>query len=122
MKRLRLILPLAAVWILAGCHSTEPAITPQVVAGSYTWVSKDPERPATDHTLNRLVLKRDGTYDLVEGGRTKTTSERKGIWRIVSGNPPNVLLDHAGYPIEIERDEIRLLIDLDTGVWWVKPR
>jgi len=49
-------------------------------------------------------------------------SEKKGTWSIVPGKPPNVVLDHAGYPVEIKRNEVRLLIDLDTGVWWVKPR
>jgi len=67
-----------------------------------------------------LVLQSDGKYDLVEGGTTKAVSEKKGVWRIVPGNPPNVLLDHAGYPIEIKRNEVRLLVDLDVGIWWVK--
>jgi hypothetical protein len=112
--------------------------------GTYTYVSEDPESRATDHNLNRLVLQSDGTYDLVEGGTTKTVSEKKGVWRIVPGNslkvlrapvrpgapfrwivpgnPPNVLLDHAGYPIEIKRNEVRLLVDLDVGIWWVKAK
>jgi hypothetical protein len=89
---------------------------------NYTFVSKDPESRATDHNLNHLVLHSDGTYDLVEGGATKAVSEKKGTWSIVPGKPPNVVLDHAGYPVEIKRSEVRLLIDLDTGVWWVKPR
>jgi hypothetical protein len=49
-------------------------------------------------------------------------SEKKGVWRIVPGTPPNVLLDHAGYPIEIKRNEVRLLVDLDVGTWWVKAK
>ena len=98
------------------------AVTTQVVAGNYTFVSKDPESRATDHNLNHLVLQSDGTYDLIKGGATKAVSEKKGTWSIVPGKPPNVVLDHAGYPVEIKRNEVRLLIDLDTGVWWVKPR
>ena len=37
-------------------------------------------------------------------------------------DPPEVLLDHAGYPIEINGNEVRLLVDLDVGIWWRKPR
>jgi hypothetical protein len=120
--RFLLLLLMAALCVLAGCHTTQPPVTTQVVAGNYTFVSKDPESRATDHNLNHLVLQSDGTYDLVEGGATKAVSEKKGTWSIVRGKPPNVLLDHAGYPVEIDRNEVRLLIDLDNGVWWVKPR
>jgi len=107
---------------LDACHTTQPPVTPETLVGSYTYVSKDPESRATDHNLNSLVLQSDGTYDLVEGGTTEAISDRKGVWRIVSGNPSNVLLDHAGYPIEIKGNEIRLLVDLDVGIWWVKSR
>ena len=112
----------AAACVLAGCHTTQPPVTQEFLAGNYTFVSKDPESRATDHNLNHLILRSDGTYDLVEGGSTKPVSEKKGMWTMVPGKPANVLLDHAGYPIEIKRDEVRLLIDLDTGIWWVKPR
>ena len=114
-----------ATCALVGCHTTPPPVTQELVAGSYTFVSKDPESRATDHNLNHLVLRLDGTYDLVEGGTTKLVSEKKGVWTIEHGSPSNVVdvvLDHAGYPIEINRNEVRLLIDLDIGVWWVKPR
>ena len=47
-------------------------------------------------------------------------SEQKGVWRIVPRSSPNVLLDHAGYPVEIRKNEVRLLVDLDTGIWWVE--
>lgn len=107
---------------LVGCHTTQPPVTQELIAGNYTFVSKDPESRVTDHNLNHLILRSDETYDLVEGGSTKPVSEKKGMWTIVPGRPANVLLDHAGYPVEIKRDEVRLLVDLDTGVWWVKPR
>lgn len=142
--RFRLVLLLLACYALAGCHTTRPPVTREVLVGSYTYVSKDPENRVTDHNLDHLVLQADGRYDLVEGGTTKAVSEKKGVWRIepgrplhvlpaparpgvpsrwiVPGNPPNVLLDGAGYPIEIKRNEVRLLVDLDVGIWWVKPR
>ena len=120
--RFRLAVLLLGSCALAACHTTQPPVTEKVLVGSYAYVSKDPASRATDHNLDRLVLQSDGKYDLVEGGTTKAVSEKKGVWRIVPGNPPNVLLDHAGYPIEIKRNEVRLLVDLDTGVWWVKPK
>jgi hypothetical protein len=121
-QRFGLAMLIATTCALIGCHTTQPPVSQKLLAGSYTFVSKDPESRSTDHNLNHLVLQSDGTYDLIEGGTTKAVSEKKGAWGVVSGNPPNVFLDHAGYPIEIHGTEIRLLIDLDTGIWWVKPR
>jgi hypothetical protein len=122
---LGLVMLVTVACALVACHTTQPPVTTEILAGNYTFVSKDPESRATDHSLDRLVLRSDGTYDLVEGGTTKVVLEKKGVWRIEPGSPSNVVnvvLDHAGYPIEIKKNEIRLLIDLDTGVWWVKPR
>ena len=123
--RFGLAMLVTAACALMACHTPQPPVTTELVAGNYTFVSKDPERRATDHNLNRLVLQSDGTYNLVEGGTTKPVSEKKGTWRIEPGSPSgvvNVVLDHAGYPVKIKRNEVRLLIDLDTGVWWTKPR
>jgi hypothetical protein len=120
--RFRLLILMTIACVLVGCHTAQPPVTPEILVGNYLFVSNDPESRATDHNLNHLILQSNGTYDLVEGGSTKQVSEKKGMWMIVPGKPTNVLLDHAGYPIEIKRDEVRLLVDLDTGIWWVKPR
>src|SRR5437660_12876496 len=93
-QRFGLAALVAMVCALVGCHTTQPRVTQELLAGNYTFVSKDPENRGTDHNLNHLVLHSDGTYDLVEGGTTKVVSEKKGAWRVVSGNPPNVLLNH----------------------------
>jgi len=117
------LLLLLACCALVGCHTTQPPVTREALVGSYIYVSEDPESRATDHNLSHLVLQSDGTYDLVEGGTTKAVSEKKGLWRIERGSPSNVVdvvLDHAGYPIEIRKNEVRLLVDLDVGIWWVK--
>jgi hypothetical protein len=108
-----------------GCRTTQPPITQELVAGNYTFVSKDPETRASDHNLNHLTLRSNGTYELIKGGTTEPTLTEKGVWRIEPGSPSgvvNVVLDHAGYPVEIKKNEIRLLVDLDTGVWWTKPK
>jgi len=108
---------------LAGCRTTQPSVpTQKALAGSYVYKSENPEGRATDHELDHLVLHSDGRYDLVQGGSTKAVSEKKGTWRIVPGAPPNVLLDNAGYPIQIKRNEIRLLIDDDVGIWYAKTK
>jgi hypothetical protein len=88
-------------------------------------VSENSEGRASDYNLNHLVLHNDGTYDLVEGGTTKSISKKHGIWTIETGTPPDhvdVVLDHSGYPVQVRKSEIRLLIDLDTGIWWTKHR
>lgn len=120
--RFLLILLLFVFCGLTGCHTAQPPLTREALVGSYVYVSKDPESLASDHNLDQLILQSDGGYDLVEGGTTKAASEKKGAWRIVPGTPPNVVLDHAGYPIEIRKNEIRLLVDLDVGTWWEKAK
>ena len=123
--RFRLALLLLACCAFAGCHTAQPPVTREALAGSYTYVSEDPESQATDHNFSHLILRSDGTYDLVEGGTTKAVSEKKGLWRIEPGSPSNVVdvvLDHAGYPIEVKKNEVRLLVDLDVGIWWVKAK
>jgi hypothetical protein len=120
--RFQLVMLMLACFALAGCHANQTLISHEVLIGSYGYLSKDPATSPTDHNLDHLVLRADWTYDLVEGGTTKAVAEKNGTWKIVPGDPPNLLLDHAGYPIEIKQNEVRLLIDLDTGIWWVKPR
>ena len=123
--RSRFIVLVLASCALAGCHTTQSPVTREVLIGSYTYVSEDPESRATDHNFSHLILRSDGTYDLVEGGTTKAVSEKKGLWKIEPGSPSNVIdvvLDHAGYPIEIKKNEVWLLVDLDVGIWWVKVK
>lgn len=120
--RFRLVMLMLASCALAGCHTTQPPVTRGALVGSYAYVSQDPESRATDHNLNHLVLRSNGEYDLVEGGRTKAVSEEKGVWTIATGNSPNVHLKHEVLPIEIKQNEVRLLVDLDVGIWWVKAK
>lgn len=105
---------------LAGCHSQHRPITREELVGNYTYVSKDPEDVPTNRNLNRLALQADGKYDLVRGGTTRAVSEKKGDWRIIPGDPPNVFLNRTLYPIEMKRNEVRLMVDYDVGIWWVK--
>jgi hypothetical protein len=97
-------------------------VTRETLVGNYTYISQDPEEKMTDHNLDHLVLESDGKYDLVQGGSTKEVSEKKGLWNFYDGNPPEIDLDHAGYPVQIEGNEIRLLIDDDLGIWYAKTK
>lgn len=107
---------------LAGCNTSQTLpLTQQALAGSYVYRSVDTSvDKSTDHQLDHLTLRADGTYDLVQGGSTKAKSEKTGEWNIQSGDPPNVVLDHAGYPIQMKKGEVRLLINDDLGEWYVK--
>lgn len=108
--------------LIAGCHANQPIPTnPESFVGSYVYVSIDTSvDKATDHQLDHLVLQSDGKYDLVEGGSTKARSEKTGVWHLVHGDRPNVELDHAGYPIQMNRHKIRLVVNDDLGEWYQK--
>jgi hypothetical protein len=107
---------------LVGCHSRHPPITYNALVGTYVYNSRDPENRPTDHEWDRLTLSPDGKYDLVQGGPTKTKSDKTGRWHFHDGEPAEVELDHAGFPIRVERGEIRLLIDDDVGIWYLKQK
>jgi hypothetical protein len=122
MKSL-LTVALLILWCaLTGCKSKQAPIARDALVGSYVYKSEDPEAKDSDHNLNHLVLQANGRYDLIEGGSTKAPTETQGSWTIVDakGSGQEVLLDHAGYPIRVERGEIRLLIDTDIGIWYAK--
>lgn len=89
--------------------------------GTYLYKSVDTSvDESSDHELDRLVLEADGHYWLRQGRSTKARIDRKGIWTFVPGEYPNIVLDHAGYPIEIKQGKIRLVINYDLGEWYAK--
>jgi hypothetical protein len=120
--RLQLRFATLACCLLAGCHTAQQTVTRGNLVGNYTYISQDPEEKMTDHNLDHLVLQSDGRYDLVQGGSTKEVSEKKGLWNFYDGNPPEIALDHAGYPVQIKGSEIRLLVDDDLGIWYAKTK
>ena len=121
--RLQLGLAMLACYVLVGCHTTQPPVTREALVGSYAYKSQDPEGRATDHEWDNLTLQADGKYHLVQGGPTRLTSEVVGAWTLRAGaNGSEVLLDHSGYPIQMKRNEVRLFIDNDVGIWYSKAR
>jgi hypothetical protein len=97
-------------------------VTRDVLIGNYIYKSEDPEGKASDHEWDKLTLQADGKYDLVQGGPTKTKSEKTGIWQFYGGDPSEIDLDHSGYPVRVKSGEVRLMIDYDTGIWYAKPK
>lgn len=123
--RLIVLAGILACGILAGCRP-HPPITRETIIGSYIYKSEDPESRQTDHEWDRLTLQADGRYDLVRGGPTKPRTVETGTWRLVSWpKTPNgklLLLNETSYPIEMKENEVRLLVDLDVGIWWAKVK
>ncbi len=115
-------LAILACFLIIGCHANRIPVTRDSLIGTYVYVSEDPEDTISSHNLDRLVLRPDGTYDLVEGGTTKPQAKTSGNWALWTGgqNGPEVLLGHSGYPVRLTRKEARLLVDDDVGIWWVK--
>ena len=123
MMKLHLQVAMLACCVLAGCHAAPP-VKRDVLVGSYVYKSEDPEGKPTDHEFDHLTLQADGKYDLVQGGPTKPKTETVGAWTVWDGGSdgPHVLLDHSGYPVQIESGEVRLLIDNDVGIWFAKAK
>ena len=105
---------------VGGCHSKQTSITYGSLVGTYVYKSEDPEDRSTDHNWDRLTLSPDGRYDLVQGGPTKPKSEKTGRWHSYAVDPSEVDLDHAGFPVRVERGEVRLVINDDVGIWYAK--
>ena len=111
--------------LLTGCRTNQAVpIDRQVFVGTYAYKSMDTSVDTpTDHELDRLVLKPDGKYLLVQGGSTKARTQREGVWTLVDGTQQsNLELDHAGYPVQFHGAEIRLLINDDLGEWYTKAK
>jgi hypothetical protein len=49
-------------------------------------------------------------------------ADEDGIWQFHSGDFAEVELDHSGYPVRMNGDEVRLLIDSDIDTWYAKSK
>jgi len=124
MKLLESAMLTIACLALLGCNAAQPPVARETLVGSYVYKSEDPEGRAKDHTWDHLTLQADGGYDLVQGGPTKPKREETGAWtiRLSRASGREVLLEHEGYPIQVEGDRVKLLIDNDVGIWFEKVR
>ncbi len=110
----------ALAGVCFGCASGRKApLTPGTFVGTYVYYSADTGAP---HDPDGLTLRADGKYILVHmpGGHPGSTEE--GTWQLVNDPDPEIVLGHAGYPIEIKGMDVRLLIDLDLGHWYEKTK
>src|SRR6266704_2791918 len=91
---------LAAVCLGSGCYVEQSMapLKPDTFVGDY--VQRSGDRGA-QYDPDRLTLRSDGKYILVRmpGGHQGATEE--GTWRLVQDPEPTILLDHAGYNVEI---------------------
>lgn len=124
--RSQIVLLIFACFAQAGCHTAQQKVTRTDLIGTYLYQSQDPESRSTDYEWDRLTLRLDGKYDLVQGGPTKPKTEAVGVWTLIpwasTADGPELSLDHSGYPIQVKRNEIRLLVDEDVGIWWAKAK
>jgi hypothetical protein len=97
-------------------------VTPEELVGSYAYHSEDATDKPSDHAWDRLTLEGNGTYVLVQGGPTKARSETTGEWHLIGQDGPKVLLDHAIYPVRMRGNEVRLLINDDVAIWYVRTK
>jgi hypothetical protein len=74
------------------------------------------------HDPDRLTLRADGKYILIQMPTGHPGLRKEGTWRLLTDPAPEILLDHAGYPVEIEGNEVRLLINDDLGESYQKTK
>jgi hypothetical protein len=107
------MLAILAVGVGAGCTSARNVeLMPDTFVGDYVYRSADKGSP---HDPDKLSLRADGKYVLVHMPVGHQGSTEEGRWQLISKPTPNILLDHAGYPIEIKGKAVRLLINDDLG-------
>jgi hypothetical protein len=115
-NRLRKVfIGLLAATALSGCRETVPTDKASF-AGHYIYQSSS----SSGHSWEELVLNADGTYAF---NPTKSGSgfvPGSGKWYLEQGPHPNVVIDHAGYPVHFDNGKIRLLINSDLDEWYVK--
>ena len=120
MPQPRAYLMPAALYVLGawGCQTTPRTdLRAETFVGDYVYHSADPGAP---HPPDRLSLSADGKYSLVHVSDTHPASKEEGVWNLVKDPAPNIVLDRAGYPVEIEGKHIRLFINSDLGHWYEK--
>jgi hypothetical protein len=109
---------LALLEVTSDCTAERNAqLKPERLVGEYVYYAAD---PGAEHDPDRLRLRADGKYTLVHllGGRPDSTEE--GTWQLVNDPTPTILLGHAGFPVQIQGNDVRLLIDNDLAQWYQK--
>lgn len=101
-----------------GCQTAPRTdLRPESFVGDYVYHSADKGAP---HQSDRLSLRADGKYILVHVSDTHPVSKEEGVWQLVKDPSPNILLDHAGYPVQVDGKRVRLLVNNDLGQWYEK--
>lgn len=120
MPQLRAYVVLAIMCVVGfwGCQTGQRTqLRPETFVGEYVYYSADKGAP---HHPDRLTLRADGKYILVYVSDAHPASREEGVWQLVRDPAPNILLDHAGYLVQIDGKHVRLLINNDLGQWYEK--
>jgi hypothetical protein len=99
------------------CHQ---ALSKAALVGVYIFRSDDPQGNDPSHQWDRLQLLADGRYDWVQGGPAKPRIEKTGSWTFHDGPRPYVLIEQDDFPIQVEKGNVRLVVDDDAGTWYGK--
>jgi hypothetical protein len=120
LRSYAMLVVLVAAGVSAGCTSKRNvSLERDSFVGEYTYHADDKGSP---HDPDRLTLRKDGRYILVQMPGGQPGSEQQGAWRLEGGANPEILLGSSGYPIEIKDKNIRLLINEDLGWSYEKTK
>jgi|ERR1700675_2804377 len=104
----------------AGCTSRRNVdLERDSFVGEYIYRVDDKGSP---HDPDKLTLRADGKYVLMHMSGGHPGSIEEGEWRLENEPTPNILLGHAGFPVEIKGGGVRLLINSDLGWSYEKTK
>lgn len=118
---------LISIWLInADCNTVPLQIRRSEMIGNYTYKTNDPSAIKSNYMWNHLQLQKNGVYILTLGGPTKKIINITGNWELdVTGgydDGTSILLGNRDYPIEIKNNHIRILLDPDLYIWWIKEK
>ncbi len=113
---------LFAIALLNACRATHQHVTREILVGAYVFECDAPSRTPSHQIGERLRLQNDGMYELDHGGQSGSEAVITGRWTFRNGNPPTIYLDHAGFPVDSDGGNIRLVVNDDVNARYEKDR
>jgi hypothetical protein len=107
--------------LLSGCRASHQNITSATLVGTYVFKSDAPNRTPSHRIGERLTLHGDGTY-ILKSGEGNASVVNSGRWVFRDGDPATIDLDHAGYPIELRSEGVRLIVNNDVDARYEKTK
>lgn len=120
---MKLVPPICSVLLLVllGCRQqVHHRTTREDLPGVYLF-NCDASLHTPVHQMGEtLTLRRDGNYEIGRTGGKGAGSILRGHWIFENGNPPTVYLDHSGYPLKWDGDQMELVVNEDVNAHYVK--